>query len=387
MFRLFTRQNEGDTLFQTLLVEDAMSITNSNFDHAKRTKMVVHGFRSSGLESWMMRMKNELLKAGDFNVILIDWANGANVSYNQATVNTRVVGAVIAKLITVLKEQAGANPEDFHIIGHSLGAHISGYAGERLPNLGRITGLDPAALNFENKNKMVRLDPTDAIFVDVIHTDGRSILLLGLGMFEAVGHADYYPNGGLVQPGCMTLNIFGNNPVCRHLRAYEYFIESINSECPFQGYRCKSYKDFKQGLCLPCSDEKCGYMGFHADKAKPHTEETKVTYFLDTGGSKPFCRYHYQITVSLANVADSRTENGKLLVNLMGSNGNLGDTSVTSGDIDIEPGKTYVYIVTSPHDLGILNTVTVSWLRSKKETPSNIYIEELEIVNGVSSEM
>jgi predicted alpha/beta hydrolase len=27
-----------------------------------------------------------------------------------------------------------------HIIGHSLGAHIAGYAGDRTPNLGRITG-------------------------------------------------------------------------------------------------------------------------------------------------------------------------------------------------------------------------------------------------------
>ena len=40
-------------------------------------------------------------------------------------------------------------------------------------------GLDPAGPYFENTDKVVRLDPTDAMFVDAIHTDGESILTLG----------------------------------------------------------------------------------------------------------------------------------------------------------------------------------------------------------------
>jgi hypothetical protein len=41
----------------------------------------------------------------------------------------------------------------------------------------------------------VRLDPTDAVFVEAIHTDGTATLQIGLGLFQAVGHIDYYPNG------------------------------------------------------------------------------------------------------------------------------------------------------------------------------------------------
>jgi pancreatic triacylglycerol lipase len=41
----------------------------------------------------------------------------------------------------------------------------------------------------------VRLDPTDAEFVDVIHTDSESILMGGYGMEQPVGHVDFYPNG------------------------------------------------------------------------------------------------------------------------------------------------------------------------------------------------
>jgi len=48
-----------------------------------------------------------------------------------------------------------------------------------VPGLGRITGLDPAEPYFQGTPPIVRLDPTDAKFVDVIHTDGASIFLLG----------------------------------------------------------------------------------------------------------------------------------------------------------------------------------------------------------------
>ena len=64
----------------------------------------------------------------------------------------------------------------FHIIGHSLGSHVAGYAGERLKGLGRITGLDPAGPYYEWMPPEVRLDPTDAEFVDAIHSDAMTLI-------------------------------------------------------------------------------------------------------------------------------------------------------------------------------------------------------------------
>ena len=79
---------------------------------------------------------------------------------------------------------------------------FTGYAGERLKNtygriLGRITGLDAAGPYFENTDLVVRLDQSDAKFVDAIHSDGTSTIQIGLGIFQMVGHVDFYPNGGI----------------------------------------------------------------------------------------------------------------------------------------------------------------------------------------------
>ena len=85
---------------------------------------------------------------------------------------------------------------------------MAGYAGQKIPSLGRITGLDPAGPNFQYLPAFIRLDSSDAQFVDALHTDGiYTDFQLGEGMMQAVGHVDIYANGGPPQPGCVT----GNN--------------------------------------------------------------------------------------------------------------------------------------------------------------------------------
>jgi hypothetical protein len=65
--------------------------------------------------------------------------------------------------------------------------------------------LDPASPLFTDNvsyGDQVHLDPNDADFVDVIHSNAASLLFGGVGAREPLGHVDFYPNGGEHQAGC-----------------------------------------------------------------------------------------------------------------------------------------------------------------------------------------
>lgn len=100
-------------------------------------------------------MRDQLILRGNLNVIVVDWAGGSLPLYTQATANTRLVGLELAYLIQKLQDNHGLHPEDVHMIGHSLGAHTAGYAGEVIPNIGRITGLDPAEPYFQVRMQII----------------------------------------------------------------------------------------------------------------------------------------------------------------------------------------------------------------------------------------
>ena len=74
------------------------------------------------------------------NVITVDWSGGNQFPYGQAVANTVIVATVIRQLLLAMIN-IGAQSQQMHLIGHSLGAHISSYVGRDLRNLGRISGL------------------------------------------------------------------------------------------------------------------------------------------------------------------------------------------------------------------------------------------------------
>jgi pancreatic triacylglycerol lipase len=265
------------------------------------TKILIHGFLDMPLSPAWQKMTSAILAHDDVNVVRVDWSSGNGFPYTQATSNTRVVGGQVALFILRLKNQLGMSPGQFHILGHSLGAHTAGYAGQRVEGLGRITGLDPAEPYFQYFHSSIRLDPSDADFVDVIHTDGGSILNLvvggsGFGMSQACGHVDFFPNGGADQPGCFEADRKVNarhwkvaeDIACSHNRAVLYFIESLSStDCEFVAHQCADYEAFEEGKCSSCTDEEvCGVMGIKAEELKG---KEGLKMFLKTRGDPPFC--------------------------------------------------------------------------------------------------
>lgn len=120
-------------------------------------------------------------------------------------------------------------------------------------SINSIIAIDPAGALFTYPNlldKSERVDAGDAKYVQAIHTS----IVLGSGV-EA-GHADFYIDGGISQPGCATkfirkgllgawssihsqfptrinimIFVFAEIPtICNHFRAVELFQLSLNPQ-------------------------------------------------------------------------------------------------------------------------------------------------------------
>ncbi|CAF4798813.1 unnamed protein product [Rotaria sp. Silwood1] len=205
-FLLFTNSAPTKSEFLQYNKNDS-SITNSRFSNTKWLRIIVHGFTNNRNSLWIPRLTEELLKLKDgeaSDVLVVDWGNGAKFPlYNNAAANTRLVGKEISLLLKKMKTLKQLSYDKVHCIGHSLGAHTCGYASYEINRqMARISGLDPAGPFFEGKTTSVRLDQSDAKFIDVIHTNTELALGLGLGSDDPSGHVDFFVNGGKQQPGC-----------------------------------------------------------------------------------------------------------------------------------------------------------------------------------------
>ena len=270
-YLLFTRNNINTSVYITS--QNESEYFKVNF----KTTFIIHGFLVRKISNWLIELKDSLLKFEDMNVIIVDWTKGNSFPYSQATANTQVVGRDIAKLVNSFISKNLITANNIHLIGHSLGAHVAGYAGEQVQGLGRITGLDPAGPLFEFSDNKVRLDPSDANFVDVIHTDGASTSELGFGLIQSSGTVDFYVNGGRDQPGCpkrvrklvnaiLYVASFGfkwfedsmKAVTCSHSAAIRLYINSIErEECSYLAIKCENSTEFNNSNCKQCSSERC----------------------------------------------------------------------------------------------------------------------------------
>ncbi|KAJ0175583.1 hypothetical protein K1T71_008742 [Dendrolimus kikuchii] len=259
----FTILNE----FAEAIIEDEKYFMLSN----KCVKIITHGWRSTADQPVVELIKNAYLETKNCNVITVDWSSIADsIIYSWVANDVKTVGKKLGLFLDRLYDCYKVTGDKIHLIGHSLGAHVMGAAGNSTKlTIDRITGLDPAKPLFEERELSEKLDYSDARFVDVIHTCGGV-----LGVWSAIGTADYYPNGGdPPQPGC------GSLPriiACSHRRAYYYYAESIRNPKAFPAYQCENFVDDR------CSVN--GYMGEDADRRKTGK------YYLETNSQSPYSR-------------------------------------------------------------------------------------------------
>ncbi|XP_058521769.1 hepatic triacylglycerol lipase isoform X3 [Ochotona princeps] len=165
--------------------------------------MIIHGWSVDGkLESWVWQLaaalKSEL--AQPVNVGLANWISLAHSHYATAVRNARLVGQEVAALLQWLEESALFSRSNVHLIGYSLGAHVSGFAGSYIGGkhkIGRITALS------------------------------------------------------------QTIK-------CAHERSVHLFIDSLlHPDMQSTAFQCSSMDSFSQGMCLSCTKGRCNTLGYH----------------------------------------------------------------------------------------------------------------------------
>uniref|UniRef100_A0A8C5ITC9 Lipase domain-containing protein n=1 Tax=Junco hyemalis TaxID=40217 RepID=A0A8C5ITC9_JUNHY len=329
---LYTRKNRDCA---ERLIEN--NVTASEYlNTTKKIVFVIHGYRPTGSPpAWLGDMQRLLLSSEDINLIIVDWNRGATtVIYTTAVENCRKVAEILKNYI------------DQMLVRQSIESVLNECEEHGLKG---AQGLDPAGPSFTGEPPDHRLDPTDAQFVDVIHSD-----IDALGFRKPLGTIDFYPNGGMYQPGCPKTLFSGLSYFkCDHQRSVFLFLASLKNCCDMITYPCDSYLDYKRGKCMDCDafqPMSCPVVGYHADRWKklliPYSSPTKA--YFDTSGKDPFCMYNYVLEIITWNKS---TRRGFIKVKIMDNAGNTVESQM-SGEASTFQQYNSVKILTGfPRDI------------------------------------
>lgn len=239
-------------------------VKEREFNKDQPTYVITHGFTANGKlndndaindKDWVKNKAQAYRDENpDANIIVVDWEEAAALDQNAISniqsdfIEGGIVGASIENdLIDVYKKAAhntpeigqqlgdklielGVNPNNTELIGHSLGAHVSGAAGARYyertgEKINAITGLDPAGPGFQPNETLFekyfletdmvphKLDSSDAEHVVAIHSS------ISFGYEPDLGDLDLHLNPDL--PNAI-------NPVTAHGYAIEFHTNLIN---------------------------------------------------------------------------------------------------------------------------------------------------------------
>ncbi|EDW66877.2 lipase member H [Drosophila virilis] len=288
-YDLYTPYNPQER--QLLRPGDVNMLKNSFFNGKWPVRVSIHGWTGKSNTCYNAAIKDAYLWRGNFNVIIVDWSRQAmDINYYRVSKQLQSIAASIAKFLRFLHDNTGVPYEQIYLVGHSAGSHVAGLTGKQLrpARLGAIFALDPAGLTQLRLGPEERLAPTDAIYVESIHTD---LKLLGNPQGNQLSQAAIFPNWGRGQPQCPNATATEFDFACDHFAAVYYFAESVRQPNIFGALRCSSLQSILTATCGCNSNGKytsevyCAadaYMG-----GEPAVPKAGV-YYLSTLEQPPF---------------------------------------------------------------------------------------------------
>lgn len=291
-YYLYTDRNAE--VAQIISSQNLSLIEYSNYKPNCSTNIVVHGWMSSALESCTQVIKNGYLSSSEYdclNIFLVDWSDCAsNLDYFGPAFFVDNIGQRVSSLIEYLIENLSTSIDKIHLIGHSLGSHVAGFAGKSLQTKGMklvwITGLDPAAPLFYPVPPGHRLSSRDGLCVETLHTTQ------GIGFPCELGTASYFVNGGTLQPGCKQNSSLLTVGACSHTLACFYYAEAVrlNTKNKYFAEKCKSRNccdskaDPEQ---KPGTNSTCKTPGILAFNTNAYTSNNQYDFGIGPDGAVP----------------------------------------------------------------------------------------------------
>lgn len=266
----------------------------------------------------------------DYNVVIsVDWQRSHRfLDALQALANSELMAREVTHLAHKLIKHRGVRPANLYLLCMSMGCTSATFASRwarRKFNFryGRLTAMDapgvvlqrfpstaittdvrsddeivtqsvyihssPSSLSFLHVVSALQ----DADFVDAIHSSSGSNpyftsttgLRGAFGIEPAIGHVDFYVNGGRHQPHCI-LSPFPI-PWCSHLVARRMFLFSIRT-CTYRTTACK--KMVTRDRESPCRGNSTrrgltSRVGFHSIREKGRGPQ----YYKTTNFIEPYC--------------------------------------------------------------------------------------------------
>jgi hypothetical protein len=214
-------------------------------------------------------------------VLVVDTLLTFSRGYLSSVSLVNPLGTLLYKFLSELHKM-GFPLSSVHLIGFSLGSHVSAIAGKLVQKnlgvkIGRITALDPAKPCFMNPSHH-RLHISDAEFVHVIHSST-------VGLHDPLGHIDVYVNGVEVkQPECLDREL---TLECDHSISWKHYAASVTDDGAMMGQYCSNWDELMRDQCTgpmapvgySCTEKTRGIFMFKSDGRIKRMEEARRAAF------------------------------------------------------------------------------------------------------------
>lgn len=104
-------------------------IKEMRLNNTKDIKIIAHGWLDGKDAFWYETTISNYVTKGNSYIVALDWSKHSVGSYTKAVDNLPEIGSLTAMMILELADAHNISLSNFHLIGHSLGAHLFGYAG------------------------------------------------------------------------------------------------------------------------------------------------------------------------------------------------------------------------------------------------------------------